>query len=163
MNERVHSLVQRFESANTALIASVEACSDADWQRVTSEEGWPVGVAAHHVARSYPAIGGFVVSIANGTPPIPLTPEMLDANNAQHAVEAATCTREETLDLLRQNGQAASDALRGLRDDQLRRTAPLVLMGGAEVSAEQMIELAMIGHPVEHLASIENAIGHKVA
>ena len=161
MNERTTGLITRFEDANAVLIAAVEACSDADWKRTTAEEGWPVCVAAHHVAVSYPPISGLVLSIANGTPPATLTQEMLNAANAQHATEFANVGRAETLDLLRRNGQAAADALRGLKDEQLDRTAPLVLFGGAEASAEQLFQ-ALIGHPVEHLASLENANGNKV-
>src|SRR5262249_31189539 len=129
---RVSALVACFEQANDALIAAVESCSDAEWRATCPAEGWTVGVAAHHVALSYPPISGLVLSIANGTPPFPLTQEMLDANNAKHAADAANCTPAETLDLLRRNGQAAVDALRGLRDEQLDRTAPLVLFGGAD-------------------------------
>src|SRR5687767_14990539 len=101
MSERAANLADQFERINAALIATVEACSDADWQGVCAGEGWPVGVTAHHVALSYPAFRGFIQGIATGADLPPITGEMLDASNAKHAIEAANYTRTETLELLR--------------------------------------------------------------
>jgi uncharacterized damage-inducible protein DinB len=158
MSERAAALAERFERINQDLIVAVERCSDADWQRACAGEGWPVGVTAHHVATSYPAFKGFIQGIATGADLPPVTPEMLDASNAQHAEEHARCSRQETLELLRRGGQAAAEAVRDLSDEQLDRTAPMALAGGAAISAQQMAEF-MIGHPTGHLASIQAALG----
>jgi hypothetical protein len=158
MSERAAALAERFERINQDLIATVERCSDADWQRACAGEGWPVGVTAHHVATSYPAFSSFIQGIATGADLPPITPEMLDASNARHAEEHAGCSRQETLAMLRRDGQAAAEAVRGLNDEQLDRTAPLALAGGAAISAQQMAEF-MIGHPTDHLASVQAALG----
>ena len=158
MSVRAAALADRFERINRDLIAAVERCADADWQRTCAGEGWPIGVTAHHVATSYPAFKGFIQGIATGADLPPITPEMLDASNARHAEEHARCSRQETLELLRRDGQAAAEAVRGLSDEQLDRTAPMALAGGSAVSAQQMAEF-MIGHPTDHLASIRAALG----
>src|SRR3954451_8051176 len=151
MTQKAIALTERFENAYADLIAAVEACSDADWQRVCTDEGWSVGVTAHHVASTAVPISSIVQAVATGAQAPAITPEMLDANNAKHAHEAAGCTREETLALLRSGSAEAAQVLRGLTDDQLARTASLPLTGGNPISAEQMVEGAMIGHPTGHL------------
>ncbi len=158
MQTRAATLAEQFEQINTDLIATVESCSDADWQRTCAGETWPVGVTAHHVALSYPAFQGFILDIANGAAPPAITREMLDDANHHHAAEAANCTRAETLELLRHNGVAVVEAVRGLTDAQLDRSAPMALTGGASVSAQQLTEI-LIGHPIDHLASIRTTLG----
>jgi hypothetical protein len=162
MSQRAAGLADRLESINAELIAAVEGCSQTAWTSECSGEGWPIGVTAHHVAESYLGFKSLIEGIANGADLPPITPEILDASNAQHAQEAAGCTAAETLDLLRTNGRALAEMVRGLSDQQLDRSAPLALAGGASISAEKMAEF-MIGHPTDHLASIRAALGGKAA
>lgn len=154
MSARAQELARRLDEANAELARAVEACSDAAWALPCPEEGWPVGVTAHHVAASHPQVAGLVQLIANGQQLPPLTMDMLNRGNAEHAVTAAGCTREETLRLLRDNGPAASRVIAGLSDEQLDRTAELFM---GPMSAEQLIEGAMIGHATGHLASMSAA------
>jgi uncharacterized damage-inducible protein DinB len=157
MGERGDALAQRFEQANNDVIAAVEGFSDDQWKAKTKEEGWSVGVAAHHIAVGHPGVFGLAQAIANGQPLPPITREMIDQGNAQHAQQFAGCTRQETLDLLRANGAAAAMSLRGLTDEQLDRSATLPVFGDAPVSAQQVIEMVLIGHPQGHLQSIKGA------
>jgi uncharacterized damage-inducible protein DinB len=159
MGQRVNDLADRFESANNDVIAAVQGCSDDQWQRTTNSEGWSVGVVAHHIATSNEPIAGLIRLVATGQPLPNLTRDMIDAGNAQHAHEQANCTREETLALLKSGGEAAASILRGLSDEQLDRSAPLPLVGGKEMSANQLVEMVLIGHPVQHLESINSALG----
>ena len=80
--------------------------------------------------------------------------EMIDAGNAQHARDFANVSREETLEVLRTKGKAAVEAVRGLTDEQLDRTAPMAFAGGEVWTAEQVIERVLIGHPMGHGESI---------
>ena len=66
MSERAAALATAFENANNELIAAVEACTDEQWRQTCSEEGWSVGVTAHHVASSNQPIAGFAQMIADG-------------------------------------------------------------------------------------------------
>src|SRR5262249_40212036 len=132
--------------------------SNEQWGKTCTGERWSVGVTAHHVAASYGPITGFVQALANGQAMPPLTAEMLDAGNAEHARQFAHCTKEETVGLLQSGAKAAAAAVRGLSDEQLDRGAELTLMGGKRVSTAQLVELALIGHPTSHLASIRAAL-----
>ena len=157
MAERAEALAGKFEAVNGDVIATVEAASDEQWAAVTSEEGWPVGVVAHHVGGGYPLLAGLIQGLASGADLPALTQDMLDQSNAQHATEHANCTKEETLEMLRTGGVAVSGAVRGLTDDQLDISKE-VLAGAPAMSIEQVIEGILIGTAVEHLASIKKAI-----
>lgn len=155
MSERVETLAQEFEQANAALARTIEPLSESQWQARCTGEGWPVGVTAHHVVGGHQVIGGMVSTVAAGQPLPPLTWEMLDQSNAQHAQQYAGCTKAETLALLRQQGEAAAATVRGLSDEQLGRTGSLM---GQAMSAEQLIQNILIGHVRDHQASIEAAV-----
>lgn len=157
MGTRAADLATKLEQANAAVIGAVEGSSDADWQRVTGSEGWSVGVTARHIAISHLPIMGLVELVATGGDVPPVTMEMFHASNAQHAQEHAGCTREEVLEILRRDGKAAADRLRGLSDEQLDRTASMAFAGGAEMSAGQLVEMILLGHPAQHLESITAA------
>lgn len=158
MSTRAADLAAKLDEANAAVIETVENSSDADWQRVTPGEGWSVGVTARHIAASHLPIMGLVELVATGGEVPPVTMEMFHASNAQHAQEHANCTREEVLEILRRDGKAAADKLRGLNDEQLDRTASMAFADGAEMSAGQLVEMILLGHPTQHLASIKAAI-----
>ena len=150
---RAESLAARFEQVNAEVIATVEGLTEAQWAATTPEERWTVAVTAHHVATAYPPITRIVEKvIAGGT--LPNFREGLDERNQRHAQEFATCDRQETLALLRDNGARAAAFLRGLDDAQLERSAELF---GCLWSASDVVERILLGHPRNHLASIQRA------
>jgi hypothetical protein len=151
-------LAKRFEQTNDEVIAVVQRCSDEQWRTSCSGEQWSVGVTAHHIAISHVPITELVRAVATGQPVPPLTADMLDAGNAEHARQFAGCTKEETLALLRRGGREAADLLRGLRDEQLDHGAELPLLEGRRLSAAEIVELVLIGHPMGHLGSIRAAL-----
>jgi DinB superfamily len=155
MGAQGESLATKLQLATDQLIAAVDSCSDAHWKAKTSAEGWSVGVAAHHAAGGIAPTSGMVQAVANGMPLPPITMEILDGGNAEHAKQFANCTRAETLDLARKNSAGAISMLRGLSDEQLGKTATLALMNNATVSAAQLAEMAVVGHVQGHLQSIK--------
>jgi hypothetical protein len=157
MSGKAADLAAQLEAANAAVIEAVESSSDADWQAVTSSEGWSVGVTARHVAISHVPIMGLVEMVATGGEVPPITMDMFHAGNAQHAQEHAACTKAEVLEILRRDGKAAADKLRGISDDQLDRKASMAFAGGAKMSALQLVEMILLGHPAQHLESITAA------
>jgi uncharacterized damage-inducible protein DinB len=157
MSGRVEELAKRFEQANEHVIGAVESCSDEQWRRTCAGEQWSVGVTAHHIGTSYVPIAGIVRALATGQPLPSFTAEMLDAGNAEHARQFANCTREETVELLRSAGREAVAILRGLTDEQLDNGAEIPLLGGRRMTAAEMVEGGMIGHPSGHLQSIRAA------
>jgi uncharacterized protein (TIGR03083 family) len=154
MSERARTLAERFEQANRELIETVDRLSDAQWRTKTAAEGWSVGVVAHHVAEGHAGIAGLVQKIASGEPVPPMTTEMFDKANAEHAIQHANTTKAETLALLRQNGAAAAAKVRGLGEAHLDRVG-----GSMGMSAAQIIERVLIGHVHDHHGSIRQAIG----
>jgi len=157
MAERSEALAAKFEEANNDVIAMVESASDDQWSAVCADEGWSVGVVAHHIGGGYPLIAGLVQALASGADIPPLTTEQLDQANAKHAEEHANATKEETLEMLRTGGAAAATAVRGLSDEQLDRSST-VIAGAPDMSVEQVIENVMIGSAAGHGASIKKTI-----
>ncbi len=151
MTTRAQDLIAAFIEANDALIKTVEALTREEWRLQTAEEGWPVGVVAHHLGTESGVEP--LKRILNGD----LTPfwadsDEVDALNAQHARDFASCTKEETLGLLRRNTSHVAKVLGALTDEQLKvRCEPV---GGWPVTLEQFIVIMMPNHVVSHHQSI---------
>lgn len=154
MSQRTKELVARFTGFNNEFIAFVDNCSDEDWRKVCSGEGWTVGVVAHHVAAGHFGAIDFVRMIVAGEAIPEITMEVIDQMNAQHAKEHTNCTREEVLALLRKNGSAFAGYLEGLSEADLGRTGYLAAIGG-DVSAQQLIEMVILQSGGEHLDSMK--------
>jgi len=154
MSQRTKELVARFTGFNNEFIAFVDNCSDEDWRKVCSGEGWTVGVVAHHVAAGHFGAIDFVRMIVAGEAIPEITMEAIDQMNAQHAKEHTNCTREEVLALLRKNGSAFAGYLEGLSEADLGLTGYLAAIGG-DVSAQQLIEMVILQSGGEHLDSMK--------
>jgi hypothetical protein len=157
MSQRSQALAEQFEQGHRQMVATMERCSDAQWKSKTSGEQWSVGVVAHHVAQALEAVAGIVRMIATGQRLPPLTMDDLHKMNAEHAKQYANVTKDETVALLRKNGAAAAGTVRGLSDEQLDRSAPV--LGGPLMTAQQLVEQGLIGHVKEHHGSIQATVG----
>ena len=157
MSERAQALAEQFEQANNEAIAAVERCSDEQWRRHIESENRSVGVVMHHVAIAHPVIAEWVTAAARGQD-VGIERGRIDQFNAQHAREQATCTKAETLDLLRRNGEAAARVVRALDDAQLDNSATIII-GRPPLTAQQVTERILIGHVRGHLATVQAAIG----
>lgn len=160
MGERSEALAKRFEQINGELGDLIESLSPDEWRAICGGETWSVGVTAHHIAYDQAHIIEWFQAIANGRPLPPPAPGGLDASTARHAAEYASCTKEETLALLRHDGEAAARAVRELTDEQLDRQAPVVA-GRPALTAGGVVERILIGHVLGHGASIRAAIGRE--
>ncbi len=160
MGERSEALAKRFEQVNGELIELVESMSADEWKAICKGETWPVGVTAHHIAYDQAHIVEWFQTIANGRPLPPPSPGGLDASTARHAAEYANCSKEETLALLRRDGEAAARAVRELTDEQLDRQSPAT-SGRPVLTAGGVVERILIGHVLGHGASIRAAIGRE--
>jgi Mycothiol maleylpyruvate isomerase N-terminal domain len=159
MQTRAHVLAERVEYGVRKLIAFAEGLSDAEWQTVCMNEGRTVGVLIHHVATALPLEIGAVKALAAGQAISGVTWEMVDQGNAAHASEHASCGKDETLELLKQNSTAAVEAIRTLSDEQLDQAAPISLHGDAPLTTQFFIENHPLAHAYRHLASIGRVIG----
>jgi len=157
MGARAEQLAKKFDETCREMHATVEKLSDADWKKTTSAEKWTVGVVAHHVAQSHAGIAGLVDMVAKGKPLPHMTMDMIHEGNAKHAKEHANTTKAETLALSKENSAKASSMVRGLSDEELERSAPL--LGGPPMTSAQVIEGILINHVNEHLGSIKATTG----
>lgn len=158
MSQRTQELVQRFNAVNAELISYIEGCAETDLDRITTGEGWPVRVTAHHLAVSHEPVAGLAQLLGSGQPLPSLTQEIFHHGNAQHAAEHATVSKQTLLDALHRGGAQASAIVSGLHDDTLDRSGYFTLIN-AEITAQDIIENILIGHVRSHLASIKAAVG----
>jgi uncharacterized damage-inducible protein DinB len=157
VSERAQALAEQFEQANNEAIAAVEGCSDEQWRRHVEAENRSVSVVMHHVAIAHPVIAEWVTAAARGQD-VGVERGRIDQFNAQHAREQANCTKAETLDLLRRNGEAAARVVRDLDDARLDSSATIIT-GMPPMTAQQVTERILIGHVRGHLATVRTAIG----
>jgi hypothetical protein len=151
-------LACRFEETNQTLIKAVEGASDEQW-RATAPEGWPAGVTLHHVAESLAPLAEMVRGIALTGEGPSITQEQLNQGNAEHAARAANVTQAETARILRESGPGAAQMLRSLSDQQLANDAPMAMLNGQRMSAQQVAEAVLIGHGAGHLQGVLGAWG----
>lgn len=154
---RAEDLAAQLEAINDGVMAEVSASGEEAWRRVTENEGWPVGVVAHHIASVQRFFAGVLAGLASGARAPALSNADVDENNARHAREFAGVGRPETMVALRVNSAELLEVIRGLSDDDLARTA--LIVDGQELTGAQVIELGLIGHLREHLASMQATIG----
>ena len=104
-------------------------------------------------------ITGIIQMLTAGQRPCPhFTPQMLDEMNAQHSKEFASCTKSETVALLRTGAAEAAEAVRTLSDAELTQSGT-VFRGNALMSAEDMVQRALLGHIDEHFGGIRRTVG----
>jgi hypothetical protein len=152
------ALAKQFETKVQEAAAVLEKLSDADWKKVTAAEKWTVGVTAHHLASGFEPIAGIVTALSAGQSLGNFTRANLDELNAKHATDNANCTKAETLALLKNSAAKAAGVVRGLSDAQLAKSGT-VFSDAPAMTAEQMIQGALLRHIDEHMASIQRAVG----
>ena len=154
---RAEQYAAQLTTINEDVIGAIDSCTEADWRRVCAGEERTVGVVAHHIATVEGTIADAIRGLGAGGHDAPnLSAEAIERMNAQHVETFATVGRAETLDLLRTNGASLTTTLAALDDTQLERAAGVI--GGYELRVAQMVELALIAHFREHLATIRATI-----
>ena len=156
MSQRATELAERFLSFNNDMIAFVENCSEENWKKVCPGEQWPVGVVARHVAAGHYRAVGLAKMIVAGKELPELTDETIDQSNAQHADKHASCTKEEVLGLLRENGTSLAGFVTELDDAALDRSGQLAVVGGT-ISTQQFVENIIILSASEHFKNMKTA------
>ena len=148
---RAQELAAAFVEAIDSVIKTIETLTDEQWRLKTAAEGWPACVVAHHIAVRSGIVG--LEGILSGNPTLIYQDiSDIDARNAQHALEFADCTKEETLDVLKHISSRVGQLVAGLTDDQLKARGEMVARGPA--TAEKWIAIMMLTHIVSHHDSI---------
>lgn len=156
--QRAEALATQFATLNREVITFVEQCPTDLWQQFCYNDHRSMAVVAHHIATSHAMLAGLVGLIAQGQPLPPITMELLDQANAQHAQQFTHCTQTEVAALLRANGAAAATQVNQLSDQQLDRSTYIALFG-ADMNTQQVIEQVLIGHASSHLADLRATLG----
>lgn len=162
MATKSEELAQEFERENAGFISFVRGLTPGQWDAACPEEGWTIGVVAHHIAENHQILANLVKTIANGGAVPPITADYINGLNADHADRAVGCTKEETVEVATSGGAEAAAILRSFSAQQLGRTAVMPMMGG-EVSAAVISEALVIGHIGMHLNSIRQALAAQPA
>ena len=158
MSQRANALADRIEQGAQALAAFAETLSDAEWQAVVPKDGRTVGVTVHHVASVYPLEVDLARELAAGNPISGATWEGIAEMNANHAKENAGVSKQEALELFRQNSKAAADRVREFTDKELDNAAVVSLNADAPLTAQFFIEDHALRHSFHHLAKIRAAL-----
>jgi hypothetical protein len=157
MSVRAEALATRFEQANQSVIDMV--AGSADMSVTCPGEGWTAAAVGAHVGGGHVGIlDALVKPIVAGQEMPPFELSSLDEGNAKAAAENATMPRDEILKLLREHGATAASYLRSLSDDDLDRTTSMPGFGPEPVTAEQVIEMVLIGHPLQHGNSLRQGL-----
>jgi len=158
MKKRAELLAQRIEEGAATLADFARGLSAREWRTVVRPDGRTIGVIVHHVASVYPIEVHLAMVVANGNAVTDVTWDAVAEMNGKHAAENTNATKEETLELLVRNSQAAADAVRAFTDEQLDRAAPFSLNAGAPLTAQFVIEDHALRHSWHHLAKIKMAL-----
>src|SRR4051794_14474804 len=152
----LEEIVAGLRSSNDAAVELVSGLDADQWRRVTVVEGWPVGVAARHIALGHRQFVGWVDGMVAGRP---VDPGDLDAVNARHAAAGIVAAPDEVARLLRTEGEAALAALTSLSPDDVA--------GEVDFGGRRLPRIALLGASVRHvdghLASIRASVGARDA
>ena len=112
----------------------------------------------HHVATVYPVEIHLAQTIAEGKPITGLTMDDINTMNAEHAQANEAATKEETIELLRQNSAAAAAAIRALSNEALDRAVFVSLYADAPLTCQFVLEDHAVRHSYHHLARLRAAL-----
>jgi hypothetical protein len=87
--------------------------------------------------------------------------DVINKMNAEHAKKFDGVTKEETIELLKQNSVAAATAIRALSDDELDQAVPVSLYANALLTCQFVLEDHAVRHSFHHLGRIRAALQEK--
>jgi len=121
MSKRSEALANRLEQGAAALANFAAGLTEQEWEIRTPKDGRKIGVIVNHVASVYPVEIELAQTIARGEVVTGVTAEVINKMNAEHASANDRITKEQTLELLRQNSAAAAAARLNPRVNGVRR------------------------------------------
>ena len=158
MSQRAQDLSKRIESFKDDVITYVNSLSDQEWNAACEWEEWTAGVTARHIGAGHFRIFELAGMIVQGKELPPLTIDQINAMSDKDSRAHSNCTKDETLDALRENGAQLVSFVSGLSDDELDRKGSMPAFGG-EVTVNQVIDFVIFQSAQEHLDSIKTAVG----
>jgi hypothetical protein len=158
MNQRAKALAERIEQGAKALADLAESMSESEWRTPIPPDGRAAGVIIHHVASVYPIEVQLAQKLGSGEPIAGVTWDVIRDMNANHAGEHGQTSKQDTLEVLRQNSKTAAETVRTFTDEQLDHAAAVSLNGDAPLTAQFFIEDHALRHSFHHLAKIRAAL-----
>jgi len=158
MSKRSYELARRLELGALALEAFAGSLTEFEWQSRVPGDGRKIGVVVHHVASMYPLEIEVAQTLAKGKAVEGVTPDVVNKINAEHAKKFDGVTKEETIELLKQNSATAAAAIRAFTDDELDQAAPVSLNSNAPLTCQFIVEDHALRHSYHHLARIRAAL-----
>ena len=158
-SERGRALADDFAAANADAVTFARGCTDREWALRVPGEGWSVGVVLHHIAEGHAHGARWLQGMARGDG-VAETAEDIDRDNAAHAIREEGAAPAETIALLEANGDLLEEALRGLGDEDLDRTAPFGPAGGRRLPTGDLAAVPA-RHTREHLAHAREAVARE--
>jgi hypothetical protein len=155
----VEPLVRDYDQLVQDVLMFCDGCSDTEWGLRTTEEGWPVGAVAHHIALGAQKLTLWTRRICAGEE-TGETAESIHAWNAQESARHLERPRSTTMALLVETAAEARGMLEELTDEQLDRTAMYTILGERR-TAERMAQSLVIhmrGH-FDHMRSAVSVAG----
>jgi len=158
MSKRSFELARRLELGAVALEAFASSLTEFEWQSRVPGDGRKIGVVVHHVATVYPIEIQLAQTLAKGEAVEGLTMDVINKMNADHAKKFDGVTKEETIQLLKENSAAAASAIRALNDADLDRAVPVSLYANAILTCQFVLEDHAVRHSFHHLGRIRAAL-----
>ena len=158
MSKRAENLAEALEKGAAELTNFATKLTESQWETRVPKDGRKIGVIVHHVATVYPLEVSLAQDVGKGKPVVGLNWEFIHNMNAGHAAENDATTREDTINLLKQNSAAAATAVRALTDEELDTAVPVSLYGDAPLTCQFILEDHAVRHSYHHLAKIRAAL-----
>jgi hypothetical protein len=159
MGTRAEELAQKLEQVNQECIEAVAGAQNGGLSAICPVEGWTAAALGAHIAGGHTGILESLIKPAiEGREIPPFSLADFDAPNAKAAAENVAMPQEQVLAMLREHGTQAAAYLRLLSDDDLDRPTKFPSMGDQPVTAQQLIEWVLIGHPAEHGQSLRQGL-----
>jgi hypothetical protein len=155
---QAEALARRLELGIDGLITFASTLTERQWQTLIPKDGRTVGVVVHHVASVFPIEIQLAQVLAKGQPITGVTWDDVHAMNAKHAQDYAGVTKQEAIELLRQNSAQAAAAIRAFTDEELATAATNSLYADAPLTCQHMLEDHAVRHCYHHLAKIQAAV-----
>ena len=163
MDPRVKDLSDQFLAASNAVLEFIRQCSGAEWNAHCSAENEALAAVANHIAVAYALETALIsAAISGSTPPDVYTREgALDEFHAETSLRYAGLSQAETIEHLQENGENTYRYLCQLIDSELDQPVDTEMIRrwfGAPISIDLLIQHLVIGHPLEHLRSMQDSV-----
>ena len=155
MSTRAEDLANKFEQAVNDFAQTIEQIPDDKWSAQGGPEGWTIASVAQHVSGQFPLEMEYITAAAEGKEMPAYSWDDINGRNEARAEKNSAASKADVLRELREGAASTAAYVRGLSDEQLERTGALALAGGANVTAQQLIEGGvLIDHVRGHMQSL---------